>query len=87
MHQSPSSSSSSMNSQTKRLNFGGKAVVHSHGIDFSDGSSFFIKMNKLTLMEELGKGNYGTVQKVFHKSTKVVMAMKERPAGAIARPQ
>ncbi|WAQ92600.1 hypothetical protein PtA15_17A81 [Puccinia triticina] len=57
MHQSPSSSSSSMNSQTKflsisgaaastpfanfskignpsgRLNFGGKAVVHSHGRD------------------------------------------------------
>jgi len=28
-------------------------------------------------MEELGKGNYGTVQKVFHKPTKVVMAMKE----------
>ncbi|WAQ83387.1 hypothetical protein PtA15_3A757 [Puccinia triticina] len=59
MHQSPSSSSSSMNSQAKflsisgaaastpfanfskigdpsgRLNFGGKAVVHSHGVDFS----------------------------------------------------
>ncbi|WAR61709.1 hypothetical protein PtB15_12B399 [Puccinia triticina] len=101
MHQSPSSSSSSMNSQTKflsvsgaaastpfanfskivdpsgRLNFGGKAVVHSHGVDFSNGSSFSINMNELTLMEELGKGNYGTVQKVFHKPTKVVMAMKE----------
>lgn len=60
-----------------RLNFGGKAVVHSHGVDFSNGSSFSINMNELTLMEELGKGNYGTVQKVFHKPTKVVMAMKE----------
>jgi mitogen-activated protein kinase kinase len=36
-------------------------------------------MNELTLMEELGKGNYGTVQKVFHKPTKVVMAMKVSP--------
>jgi mitogen-activated protein kinase kinase len=62
-----------------RLNFGGKAVVHSHGVDFSNGSSFSINMNELTLMEELGKGNYGTVQKVFHKPTKVVMAMKVSP--------
>ncbi|KAA1128716.1 hypothetical protein PGTUg99_001082 [Puccinia graminis f. sp. tritici] len=60
-----------------RLNFGGKAILHSHGVDFSNGSSFSINMNELTLMEELGKGNYGTVQKVFHKPTKVVMAMKE----------
>jgi len=34
-------------------------------------------MDELTLLEELGKGNYGTVQKVFHKTTKVTMAMKE----------
>ncbi|CAH7667216.1 kinase-like domain-containing protein [Phakopsora pachyrhizi] len=60
-----------------RLNFGGKAIVHSNGVDFSNGSSFSINMEELTLMEELGKGNYGTVQKVYHKPTKVVMAMKE----------
>ncbi|KAG0142481.1 hypothetical protein CROQUDRAFT_50255 [Cronartium quercuum f. sp. fusiforme G11] len=34
-------------------------------------------MEEFNLMEELGKGNYGTVQKVYHKPTKVIMAMKE----------
>lgn len=61
-----------------RLRFGGKAVLHAKGVDFSNGSSFAINMEELTLLEELGKGNYGTVQKVFHKPTKVVMAMKVR---------
>lgn len=60
-----------------RLKFGGKAVLHAKGVDFSNGSSFAINMGELELLEELGKGNYGTVQKVFHKPTKVVMAMKE----------
>ena len=34
-------------------------------------------MDDLTLLEELGHGNYGTVQKVYHKASKVTMAMKE----------
>lgn len=59
------------------LNFGGKAVLHAKGVDFTNGSSFKINMEEIDLLEELGKGNYGTVQKVFHKPTKVVMAMKE----------
>lgn len=33
-------------------------------------------MDQLQLDEELGKGNYGTVKKVLHKPTNVVMAMK-----------
>ncbi len=33
-------------------------------------------MDEMELEGELGKGNYGTVQKVLHKPTKVVMAMK-----------
>ena len=28
------------------------------------------------LLEELGRGNYGTVKKVLHKPTNVLMAMK-----------
>jgi serine/threonine protein kinase len=36
-------------------------------------------MNQLQLDEELGKGNYGTVKKVYHKPTNVAMAMKVRP--------
>ncbi|CAO3692575.1 unnamed protein product [Umbelopsis ramanniana] len=60
-----------------KLNFAGKAIIHADGVDFSNGSSFKIKMDELELKEELGKGQYGTVQKVFHKATNVVMAMKE----------
>ncbi|KAF8482213.1 kinase-like protein [Gautieria morchelliformis] len=59
------------------LNFGGKAVLHAAGVDFSNGSSFTINMGELELHEELGKGNYGTVKKVRHKPTNVLMAMKE----------
>lgn len=33
-------------------------------------------MDQFELEDELGKGNYGTVRKVLHKPTKVVMAMK-----------
>ncbi|KAK4048269.1 MAP kinase kinase Wis1 [Microbotryomycetes sp. JL221] len=60
-----------------RLNFASKAVLHSDGVDFSSGASFKIKMDDFELFEELGKGNYGTVQKVWHKPTKVTMALKE----------
>ncbi|KAK4700138.1 mitogen-activated protein kinase kinase, partial [Phenoliferia sp. Uapishka_3] len=60
-----------------RLNFASKAVLHADGVDFSSGASFKIKMDDFELFEELGKGNYGTVQKVWHKPTKVTMALKE----------
>ncbi|KAF8637946.1 hypothetical protein AX16_010579 [Volvariella volvacea WC 439] len=59
------------------LNFQGKAVLHSTGVNFSNGASFDINMDQLQLDEELGKGNYGTVKKVLHKPTNVAMAMKE----------
>ncbi|KAJ3414303.1 MAP kinase kinase Wis1 [Chytridiales sp. JEL 0842] len=60
-----------------KLNFSNKAVLHSQGVDFSNGSSYKINMSELTLLEELGKGQYGVVQKVHHKPTNVTMAMKE----------
>lgn len=61
-----------------RLNFAQKAILHSDGVDFSSGASFKIKMDEFELFEELGKGNYGTVQKVVHKPTGVTMALKVR---------
>jgi len=69
------------------LKFGGKAVLHSSGVDFSNGSSFAINMGELELHEELGKGNYGTVKKVRHKPTNVYMAMKVRfvPVAAVRK--
>ncbi|KAG0756992.1 hypothetical protein G6F57_010771 [Rhizopus arrhizus] len=60
-----------------KLNFSGKAIIHADGVDFSNGNSFTIKMDDLILQEELGKGQYGTVQRVKHRITNVTMAMKE----------
>ncbi|KAF9364961.1 hypothetical protein BGX34_011871, partial [Mortierella sp. NVP85] len=59
-----------------KLNFDGKAILHADGVDFSNGNKFKINMEELKLLEELGKGQYGTVQKVYHKPTMVTMAMK-----------
>ena len=48
------------------LNFAGKAVIHGQGIDFTSGSNFSISLDEVDTLEELGKGNYGTVYKVRH---------------------
>ncbi|KAI9766922.1 MAG: hypothetical protein M1840_006219 [Geoglossum simile] len=48
------------------LKFAGKAVIHGKGIDFSSGSSFHISLDEVESLDELGKGNYGTVYKVRH---------------------
>lgn len=48
------------------LKFAGKAVVHGHGIDFTSGNKFRISLDEVDTLEELGKGNYGTVYKVRH---------------------
>lgn len=60
-----------------RLNFSGKAILHASGVEFGNGTSFKINMAELELLDELGKGNYGTVRKVKHTQTQVEMAMKE----------
>ncbi|KAL8279585.1 hypothetical protein RQP46_008147 [Phenoliferia psychrophenolica] len=73
----PFSTFSTIVDPSGRLNFESKAVLHAGGVDFSNGASFNIKMSDLELMEELGKGNYGTVTRVLHKPTKVTMALKE----------
>ncbi|KAI9741758.1 MAG: hypothetical protein M1834_000144 [Cirrosporium novae-zelandiae] len=48
------------------LNFKNKAVIHGGGIDFSSGQSFKISLDEVHTLDELGKGNYGTVYKVRH---------------------
>ena len=53
-----------------------KAVLHAKGVDFGDGQSFSINMDEMDVIGELGKGNYGSVQKVYHRPTGVMMAMK-----------
>lgn len=48
------------------LNFKNKAVIHGGGIDFSSGTNFSISLDEVDTLDELGKGNYGTVYKVRH---------------------
>ncbi|ODN82850.1 hypothetical protein L202_01111 [Cryptococcus amylolentus CBS 6039] len=59
------------------LRFSKKAVLHAKGVDFDDGQSFKINMDEIEVLGELGKGNYGSVHKVLHRPTGVLMAMKE----------
>lgn len=53
------------------LKFAGKATIHGHGIDFSSGSNFSISLDEVDTLEELGKGNYGTVYKVRHARPRI----------------
>lgn len=60
-----------IDSKTGTLNFQDKAVVHAGGIDFSNGTTFSISLDEVDTLEELGKGNYGTVFKVRHARPKM----------------
>lgn len=52
--------------ETGSLKFAGKAVLNSRGVQFSSGQSFQISLDEVDTLDELGKGNYGTVYKVRH---------------------
>ena len=56
---------------TGTLRFAGKATIHGSGVDFSSGSSFSISLDEVDTLDELGKGNYGTVYKVRHSRPRV----------------
>ena len=60
-----------IDTQKGTLNFKNKAVIHGGGIDFTSGTSFSISLDEVDTMEELGKGNYGTVYKVRHSKAKM----------------
>ncbi|KAJ5332737.1 uncharacterized protein N7506_006520 [Penicillium brevicompactum] len=55
-----------INTQEGTLNFKNKAILHGGGVEFSSGHSFKISLDEVDRLEELGKGNYGTVYKVRH---------------------
>ena len=55
-----------VDTNTGTLKFKGKATIHGKGIDFSSGTSFNISLDEVDNLDELGKGNYGTVYKVRH---------------------
>ncbi|KAJ6093878.1 hypothetical protein N7467_002723 [Penicillium canescens] len=68
------------------LNFKNKAVLHGGGVEFSSGHSFKISLDEVDRLEELGKGNYGTVYKVRHSRPHL-----RKPglglSGIVSRPQ
>ncbi|KAL3481954.1 kinase-like domain-containing protein [Aspergillus californicus] len=55
-----------IDTQSGTLKFKNKAVLHGGGIEFSSGQSFNISLDEVDRLDELGKGNYGTVYKVRH---------------------
>ena len=60
-----------VDTKTGTLKFQGKATIHGKGIDFSSGSSFSISLDEVDNLEELGKGNYGTVYRVRHSRPQI----------------
>ncbi|KAK0195426.1 kinase-like domain-containing protein [Armillaria mellea] len=59
------------------INFEGKASINASGVNFVNGASFAVRMEDFEQLEELGRGNYGTVKRVLHMHTNVEMAMKQ----------
>lgn len=55
-----------VDARTGSLKFKGKAVITNQGVEFASGKSFSISLDEVDTMDELGKGNYGTVYKVRH---------------------
>ena len=63
--------SSIVDTQKGTLNFKNKAVITGSGIEFEGGSTFNISLEEVDPIDELGKGNYGTVFKVRHARPKI----------------
>ncbi|KAM7201911.1 PaMKK3 MAPK kinase encoded by the PaMKK3 protein [Naviculisporaceae sp. PSN 640] len=48
------------------ITFDGAATITRHGVNFANGQTFTISLDEIDVLDELGKGNYGTVYKVKH---------------------
>ena len=57
--------------ETGSLRFKGKAILNSKGVQFASGKSFSISLDEVDTIDELGKGNYGTVYKVRHSRPQI----------------
>jgi len=53
------------------VTFEGAATITRSGVNFANGQTFSISLDDVVVMEELGKGNYGTVYKVRHSRSSV----------------
>ncbi|EJT71079.1 STE/STE7 protein kinase [Gaeumannomyces tritici R3-111a-1] len=48
------------------ITFEGAATITRTGVNFASGQTFSISLDEIQVLDELGKGNYGTVFKVRH---------------------
>jgi mitogen-activated protein kinase kinase len=48
------------------ITFDGAATITRTGVNFANGQTFSISLDEVQVLDELGKGNYGTVFKVRH---------------------
>ncbi|KAL1870010.1 hypothetical protein VTK73DRAFT_2819 [Phialemonium thermophilum] len=53
------------------ITFEGAATITRTGVNFANGQTFSISLDEVEVLDELGKGNYGTVFKVRHCRPKV----------------
>lgn len=53
------------------ITFDGAATITRTGVNFANGQTFSISLDEVEVLDELGKGNYGTVYKVRHARPKV----------------
>ncbi|WYZ39626.1 hypothetical protein EsH8_III_001540 [Colletotrichum jinshuiense] len=53
------------------ITFDGAATITKTGVNFANGTAFSISLDEVEVMDELGKGNYGTVYKVKHTKPRV----------------
>ncbi|KAK2057951.1 kinase-like protein [Colletotrichum caudatum] len=53
------------------ITFDGAATITKNGVNFANGTAFTISLDEVEVMDELGKGNYGTVYKVKHTKPRV----------------
>lgn len=53
------------------ITFDGKATITPTGVNFSNGQTFSISLDEVDILDELGKGNYGTVYKAKHARPQV----------------
>jgi mitogen-activated protein kinase kinase len=60
-----------LDAKSGTLRFKGKATLSSEGVQFADNTEFAISLDEIDTLDELGKGNYGTVYKVRHARPKV----------------
>ncbi|KAH8885651.1 kinase-like protein [Thozetella sp. PMI_491] len=53
------------------ITFEGAATITRTGVNFANGKTFSISLDEVEILDELGKGNYGTVYKVRHSRSRV----------------